>query len=43
MGELDVPVLTLEVDMADPRGWSDLRVKTQIDAFLDVLESHKQL
>ncbi len=40
--ELPVPVLFLESDMADPRTWSDARIKSGIGAFLDVLRTSKR-
>ncbi|MBN1615516.1 MAG: 2-hydroxyacyl-CoA dehydratase [Deltaproteobacteria bacterium] len=37
--ELPVPVLFLESDMADPRTWSDSRIKGSISAFLDIVDT----
>ena len=42
MAQKGVPVLTLEIDMADPRGWSDDRIKAELDMFREVLEKAKQ-
>lgn len=39
--ELGTPVLFLESDMADPRQWSDERIKGQINTFLELLASRK--
>lgn len=36
-----VPSLILESDMADPRAWSDAKIKAQIEAFLEVIEQSK--
>jgi len=35
--KLGVPCLLLESDMADPRAWSDIHIKAQVDAFIKVL------
>jgi benzoyl-CoA reductase subunit B len=35
--KLGVPCLLLESDMADPRAWSDVHIKAQVDAFIKVL------
>jgi benzoyl-CoA reductase/2-hydroxyglutaryl-CoA dehydratase subunit BcrC/BadD/HgdB len=40
--ELDVPVLAMESDMADPRTWSDALIKMQINAFIETLASKKK-
>ena len=40
--ELPVPVLFIESDMADPRTWSDSRIKSSINAFLDVVDAGKR-
>jgi len=42
MAKHGVPVLVLEIDMADPRTWSDPVVKSQLNAFREVLESAKK-
>ncbi|HEX77565.1 MAG TPA: 2-hydroxyacyl-CoA dehydratase [Dehalococcoidia bacterium] len=42
MSKLGVPVLVLEIDMADPRTWSDPVIKSQLNAFRDVMESAKR-
>lgn len=37
--ELGIPTLIIESDMADPRCWSDAKIKTQVEAFLESMES----
>lgn len=38
---LNIPVLQIESDMADTRLWSDARIKTEITAFLELLDKSK--
>lgn len=40
--EVPDPVLFLESDMADPRTWSDSRIKGSITAFLDIVDESKK-
>jgi benzoyl-CoA reductase/2-hydroxyglutaryl-CoA dehydratase subunit BcrC/BadD/HgdB len=37
--EIDVPVVNLEVDCADPRNFSEGQLKTRLEAFAEMLES----
>jgi len=39
--ELDVPVVAIESDMADPRTWSDALIKMQLNAFIETMASKK--
>lgn len=36
--ELDIPYLTIEADMADPREYAKAQIQSRIDAFLETLE-----
>lgn len=40
--EVGIPSLVLNVDMADPRQWSDLQIKEQINSFRDLMETTKK-
>jgi benzoyl-CoA reductase subunit B len=40
--KLGVPCLLLESDMADPRAWSDIQIKAQVDDFIKVLSDRNE-
>ena len=37
-----IPTHIFESDMADPRAWSDARIKSQLEAFIETVEQSKQ-
>ncbi|MBS4023934.1 MAG: 2-hydroxyacyl-CoA dehydratase [Dethiobacter sp.] len=42
LNEVGIPTLILESDMADPRAWSDSRIKAQVEAFLEVIDNSRK-
>jgi len=42
LSEKNVPTLVFESDMADPRTWSDARIKNLTETFLETVETNKK-
>lgn len=43
MAKLDIPFLTLDVDISDPRGYSPEQTRTRLESFIEVLNQRKQM
>lgn len=41
LAKMDLPLLTLDVDIADPRGYAPEAVQTRIEGFLEMLEQRR--